>query len=147
MKWRQLVCLGLLATSLSSVGTVNDVQAATWHRGTPKALRGLYQSTEKLNTSAIAYLPVIEVEHKLVSQKFDNMPELQFFRLKYRKSHGKYYFKGWFRGAFHDSHYKRRDAFGIKKHGHGILFYDGINRRPVYYRKVSRVHVIHHYNQ
>lgn len=148
MKWRQIICLGLLTTSLSSVGTVST-QAATWHKGTPRALRGLYQSTAKPQNTTIAYSPIVEVRRKIVEIKVDNMPEIQLFGLKYHKTHGTYYFKGWFRGAFFDSHYKRHATFGLKKHGHHVIRFDthlqSVGYFPGNYRQIKRPHVISHH--
>lgn len=138
LKLRQLTCLGLLVASLTNVVTLTDVQAATWHKGTPKVLRGLYQSTTPPagnGKGPIAFSPVLRIGPKIFDLGVDNMPTIVLHKIKYYKLHGTYHIRGLW---MYDNYFKKTKyfTFYLKKTGHHTLTLD----RELY-RRVKRIGV------
>jgi len=120
---RRLILVGLVALFVGNVGMATTVQAATWHKGTPKALRGLYQSTAPRQNSASGFPPVIELDGKTFSLGESNNPIQLVKKVKYHKAHGVYYFKGHME---HQGWVKARNVrFALKKTGKQIHFVSG----------------------
>ncbi|MDT6979528.1 hypothetical protein [Levilactobacillus zymae] len=77
--------LALVALTTMALGTVSTTtaSAATWHTGTPKALRGKFQDRHKTAAQGFA------TEYTFTAKKFlwgiSNMPLQTHSRLRYRK--------------------------------------------------------------
>ena len=118
---KRLLWLSLLMTVLGSAGVTTGAQAATWHHGTPKVLRGLYQSTTPVGKhSAAGFAPVITVTAKSFGLSISNNPLQLVKHLKYQHVHGHYQFKGKLQ---HIGFVKGgKVTFGLKKKGHSLYF-------------------------
>lgn len=113
--------LVFLVALWGGVGLTTPAQAATWHHGTPKQLRGMYQSTTPLGKhSAAGFAPVVTVRAKTFSLSISNNPENLVKHLKYQYVHGHYQFKGTLQ---HIGFVKGgKVTFGLKKKGHSLYF-------------------------
>ncbi len=118
---KRVLWLSLLMTVLGSVGVTTGAQAATWHHGTPKVLRGLYQSTTPVGKySAAGFAPIITVTAKSFGLSISNDPLQLVKHLKYQHVHGHYQFKGMLQ---HIGFVKGgKVTFGLKKKGHSLYF-------------------------
>ncbi|WP_125582101.1 hypothetical protein [Levilactobacillus cerevisiae] len=117
---KHLIIVGVAMMAWGGLTSLTSANAATWYQGTPKALRGLYQSTAPQNNSAAGFPPVIEITAKTFSLGVSNNPEQLVKRVKYRKSHGVYYLKG---HVEHRGWVKARNVrFGLKKKNHTLVF-------------------------
>lgn len=75
-----------------AVGQV-PAQAATWHTGTPKALRGMYQAHRE--NQAEGFGPVLKLTAKSVSRQNSNWPLIKITHVKYKRlKHNAYLIKG-----------------------------------------------------
>lgn len=117
---RMMWLVGLLGL-LGSIGLTVPAQAATWHHGTPKVLRGVYQSTTPIGKhSAAGFAPIVSIKAKTFSLGISNYPEQLVKHLKYRRVHGRYQFKGTMK---HIGFVKGgKVTFGLKKKGHNLYF-------------------------
>lgn len=90
VKFWGLAALGALAFGLAAPVSA---QAATWHRGTPKALRGKYQAVRK--TAAQGFADEYRFTAKTFTWAVSNMPLQRHTHLKYRSlGHHLYRLKG-----------------------------------------------------
>ncbi|MEE8823422.1 hypothetical protein LASUN_10340 [Lentilactobacillus sunkii] len=87
-KWKLL--LGMIALSLGLVFTFNNstnVNAASWHRGTPIALRGHWKQKTYISdgNSKTVYYNKISITQKMVeADYFGSMPD-EFTHIRWRK--------------------------------------------------------------
>lgn len=81
-----VICTPIVALGLS----VNDSQASTWHKGTPKALRGFY-SYEQLH-NAYGTVPIIQLKKSsyLIAELYPYRNTINVTSIHYKKV-GKYY--------------------------------------------------------
>lgn len=121
MQMKRIMWLSLLMAMLGGVGVPTGAQAATWHHGTPKHLRGMYQSTTPIGKhSAAGFAPVIEVKAKTFSLSISNDPLQLVKHLKYQHVHGHYQFKGTLQHI--GFVLGGKVTFGLKKKGHSLYF-------------------------
>lgn len=80
------ICTSIVALGLS----VNDSQASAWHKGTPKALRGVYSYEQLLN--AHGTVPIIQLKKSfyLVAELYPYKNTTKVTSIRYQKI-GKYY--------------------------------------------------------
>jgi len=113
-KWVMAILVGL------SIGLVGETQgqAATWHRGTPKALRGVWTGKKTFMLGSYIH-PTISFRQKFFDAGSEGDPA-QYKRMSYRHRRGShsYDLKGheWFY-----SHYKTVGYFHVqvRSAGHG----------------------------
>lgn len=127
MKIKHWLLLTTTAIALSSTGalaTQQPVQAASWHSGTPVALRGTYQY--KKASPAEGFGAIFKVLPTSLYDSVSNNPVIHIIHTKYRKV-GHYYF--------------------VKGHGVKSGFYLGGAEEKVMYRRghYLRVADIHYY--
>lgn len=112
-----LVIVAATLTFFPALG--NTTQAATWRKGTPASLRGIYQSTMPHKVApAAGFAPVLTISKRAISFQESNYPNSLTKQLRYRKIGEVYYFKGviqhigWVLGG--------KTSFKLYKRGHYI---------------------------
>lgn len=103
MKLKQIgpkIVVGMLATSILSIGVATPVQAATWHKGTPKIARGTwYHNGGKANSTYMGYTNSTVAGNALVyvakKHAFYRLPAHGYYDVKYKAlGHHRYYLVG-----------------------------------------------------
>lgn len=116
--------IALVVSVLEIGGAQTTASAAKWHAGTPKILRGLYQSTlTRKQNPAAGFAPVVSIAAKTFSLGISNNPEQLVKHVKYRHAHGVYYLRGnlqpigWIKAG--------RVTIALQKKHHALIFVPG----------------------
>lgn len=95
--WTKLVAMGAFTCSLGfvTIATLQTASAATWHKGTPTALRGKFESTmPKKKAGAAGFAPQLMIYKTNVQSNESNNPLIYTHKLSWRHSGKIYYIKG-----------------------------------------------------
>lgn len=80
----------MLVTSILGIGSATPAQAATWHKGTPKAIRGSWVCHKSISSGTPGWGQRKIYANKMTNQD-QHMPKVLFTHLKYKSlGHGKY---------------------------------------------------------